>query len=210
MGRPKFVPIVFTVFFWTTSTTTTMSLPWNRRDRSDSSSSTTGQRSERALRLLHKEDGPAFFMEGNKALYFWHGINVPDWVIMQPEGITLQDILETDNLELRRVLIERYGQGRFMADLGGEKKHQDKFGILWLVKRENIPQKLSDLDRLNIEDVLDDIFGKNQSTQFVQVKDSSTKRVYFIQVPSKIKTAKEGVAWTFGKKEKEYNPKKET
>lgn len=210
--RRKFIPVMFNPFLWGTSSTltTTTLAPGERWGISDSSSSDSGQRAARVLRSLHREDGPALYMERNKSLYFWHGINVPEWVIMEPESINLKDIMETENLELRRILIERYGQGRFIADIGGEKKHQDKFGILWLVKRENMPKKLTDLDRLNLEDVLDDIFGKNKTTQFVQVKDSSTPRVYFIQVPTFIKTAREGVAWSFGKKEKEYNPKKET
>ena len=44
---------------------------------------------------------------------------------------------------------------------------------------------------------------------FVRVKDSSTKREYYLRIPPTIQEADEGVAWTFGLSEKEYQPEKE-
>jgi len=40
----------------------------------------------------------------------------------------------------------------------------------------------------------------------VQVKDTKQRRTYRIPVPQGIKTAKEGVAWSFDIDEKDYNP----
>jgi len=40
----------------------------------------------------------------------------------------------------------------------------------------------------------------------VQVKDTKQRRTYRIPVPQGIKTAKEGVAWSFNLNEKDYNP----
>ena len=45
---------------------------------------------------------------------------------------------------------------------------------------------------------------------FVKCKDSSTDRIFLLQVPIYIKTCKEAIAWTFGLKENEYNPIIET
>ena len=79
------------------------------------------------LRRIHRENGPAIYLDNGTVLYFWHGVNVPEWVVMDPDKITLRIILNENNLELRRILIERYGQGKFLKELGAEKEHEYKW-----------------------------------------------------------------------------------
>lgn len=45
---------------------------------------------------------------------------------------------------------------------------------------------------------------------FLQVKDSSTEKTYFLKVPPNMGTVKEAKAWTFGLNPGEYNPAVET
>ena len=58
---------------------------------------------------LHCADGPAIAWRDGYALYFWHGVRVPQDVIEQPELITAQRILGETNAEIRRVMLERMG-----------------------------------------------------------------------------------------------------
>jgi hypothetical protein len=101
--------------------------------------------------------------------------------------LTARDILKCENLEIKQTLLRRYGYEKFVRDLRGIKVQEDKFG---------------ELVKLN--------FKGEETMKFVKVKDSSTDRIYVIRVPSEIKTCREGVAWTFGLRTSEYNPKKET
>ena len=180
------------------------------------------------LRRIHKENGPAVYLDNGTVLYFWHGVLVPEWVVMDPDKITLRVILKENNIELRRVLIERFGQGRFLKELGAEKEHEDKWGILWRVTREKllkptpvnpglsqgltttpVDYKIQNEIRVH-NDEINRIFGRVRILKYVQVKDPSTTREYFLPVPSTMKTAKGAVAWTFHLKEEEYEPQKES
>ena len=46
----------------------------------------------------------------------WRGMPVPDRVAFSPETITVDEILQEQNLEFRRVLVERMGPERFIAN----------------------------------------------------------------------------------------------
>lgn len=158
-------------------------------------------------RMIHRENGPAVYLDNGTVLYYWHGTNVPEWVIMNPEKITLRRILKEQNIELRRVLIERFGEGRFIKELGAEKIHEDKYGILWEARRDKLME--NKIDSLSDRDVVR-IFGHNRRIKYVQVQDASTPHEYFIPVPSTMKRAKQAIAWSFQLKEEEYNPQIET
>jgi hypothetical protein len=60
---------------------------------------------------LHSNTGPAFSILDIKD-YYWHGVNVPEQVIEYPETITAAQIDSEENTEVRRVLLERYNEGR--------------------------------------------------------------------------------------------------
>jgi len=47
-------------------------------------------------RCLHCETGPALRWEDGSGLYFWHGIRVPAQVILRPQALTLQQILQEE------------------------------------------------------------------------------------------------------------------
>lgn len=49
-----------------------------------------------------------------------------------------------------------------------------------------------------------------EDSLFVKCKDSSTDRIFLLQVPRNMRRCKQAVAWTFGLDEKEYNPVIET
>jgi hypothetical protein len=97
--------------------------------------------------------------------------------------ITVNDIQVCPNQELRRIMIERYGWDNFLHDTNAQ-----------IVNRET--------DKI--------LYHINSELAFVKVKDTSTDRWYFLQVPPYVNTCREAVAWTFGLTEEEYFPILET
>lgn len=72
---------------------------------------------------LHREDGPAVAWDG-WGLYAIHGVVVPERVVMAPETLTVAEIdAETNaetNAEVRRVMRERFGEGRYLRESGAD------------------------------------------------------------------------------------------
>jgi hypothetical protein len=56
----------------------------------------------------------------------WRGVQVSDKIAFESHSITGQDILNTQNVELRRVLMERLGYERFLQQVGGLIRHRDQ------------------------------------------------------------------------------------
>ena len=100
--------------------------------------------------------------------------------------------MEERNIEVRRVMMERYGQSRFIIDSGAVKVDSDDYGVLY---RKDIPddEPLVMVKVVNSTPELDGSF-----------KD------YFLRVPPTILTPREAVAWTFGKNANEYQPRFQT
>lgn len=141
---------------------------------------------------LHSESGPALVFSDGFTSYAWHGVIVDQRIITQPDRITVKEIESTSNVEMRRVLIERYGQPRYLEDTGATIKHQDDYGVLY---HKVIPG--------------------DEPLAMVKVVNSSpepdgTYKDYFLRVPPHVQTARQAVAWTFGFEEEEYEVTIET
>ena len=119
----------------------------------------------------------------------WHGVRVPEYVIMRPHKITPDKIMNEQNTEVARAMLERYGQDNFIRNGGFTIQQSDDYGELYRVEFAN----------------------RDEPIVAVKVKDASTDREYFLYVPPHIQTAHEGIAWTFGYDNvTDYNPDKET
>ena len=57
---------------------------------------------------LHNPEGPAISYRDGFALYYVNGVEVPDYVVNNPELITVEDIEAETNAEVRRIKMERY------------------------------------------------------------------------------------------------------
>ncbi len=141
---------------------------------------------------LHNETGMAIQYSDGWGFYAWHGIIVPEYVILLPEPIDLEMINNEPNTEVRRVLIERFGLERYLKEGVVGKVHQDQSGILY---------------RMNPKG--------DEPILVVRVVNSTcepdgTFKEYFLRVPPNMMRAKQAVAWTFGLTEEEYAPLKET
>jgi hypothetical protein len=69
---------------------------------------------------LHCEDGPSVAYPDGWSVWAWHGIRVAQEVIEDTTYLTVERITKEPNAELRRCYMEIYGQGRYMAEAGGE------------------------------------------------------------------------------------------
>lgn len=139
---------------------------------------------------LNNLSGPALSYPDGFSIYAVHGVRVPAAVIEQP--ITLAQIDAETNAEVRRVMIERYGQDRYIQDSGAKLIHSDGYG---------------DLYRKEVRD--------DEPIVMVRVVNSTPEpdgrcKDYWLRVPPHIETAEAAVAWTFGLEPPEYRPAVET
>jgi hypothetical protein len=78
---------------------------------------------------LHNELGPALAFSDGYELYYWHGIQLLPEDYSKP--LEVKRIDNESNVEVRRALIEKYGQAKYLLDSGAEKLHEDDFGVLY-------------------------------------------------------------------------------
>ncbi|MEV6961253.1 DUF6745 domain-containing protein [Streptomyces sp. NPDC051207] len=141
---------------------------------------------------LDRGDGPALAFPDGFALYAWRGMPVPAEFLDGLAGLTPRRIREEENAELRRVMLEHYGYERYLAESGAEPVQRDEAGVLWRIELEG-----------------------DEPLVMVEVVNSTpepdgTHRTYWLRVPPRTRTAREGVAWTFGLDEADYAPRRET
>ena len=141
-----------------------------------------------AQKRAHSPKEAAIKYRDGWGVYCWHGTAIDkDWILKPEESI---NPLKETNQELRRIGFEILGWDRAMSKIPHEVIQADDFGQLIRTK-----QSLNDGDQFAL---------------FVKVQDPSTDRQYLLRVPPTVKTAKEAVGATFGLKEDEYDPIKET
>ena len=79
----------------------------------------------------HGEKKPFCKWSDGGAFYSIHNVRVPAHVVLEPEKLTVDQIEKESNLEVRRVMINLYGQERFILDSKSEIVHTDDFGTLY-------------------------------------------------------------------------------
>lgn len=85
---------------------------------------------------LHNINGPAVKFRGSDHadVYAVHGVRVNRKVI--DRTFTVQDIEKETNAEVRRVMIEIYGEGKYLIDVGAKLVNKDDYGELYLKELE--------------------------------------------------------------------------
>lgn len=142
---------------------------------------------------LHCSDNYAVEYEDGTCSYcVMNGVFVPDYLVFNPELITVSDIESESNIELRRIKIDLYGDERYLIDSNAVLIHEDDWGKLYKKDLQN-----------------------DEPLVMVKVVNSTpepdgTFKDYFIRVRPDVKTAKEAVASSFRMSADEYNPIIET
>jgi hypothetical protein len=144
---------------------------------------------------MHSSTGPAIEFTDGWKLYRWHGVEVPENWILAPETIKKEDVINEQNAEKRRCLMEILGPEKFSEMLGVLVIDQDtdqggRAIILYRTK--------------NIDPVAE------EHIHFARVICPSTEREYFLCVPNTINNIWDAVAWTFKKNKANYLPIIET
>ena len=144
---------------------------------------------------LHCDSGPALrYVDG------W-GMNVVEGTLVwarffEPDAITLEVIRSEENLEVRRLMIDRYGPERYVADCGATLVDSDEYGELWWIGSVPGRRRLPEMAMVKVVDATPGPDGR--------------RRVYWLHVPPTVQTAREAVAWTFGLPADSYRPEVET
>ncbi len=122
----------------------------------------------------------------------WHGVNVPGRVAFHPATITAQQVLAEPNAEVRRVMLERIGMERFIAEAQPTMRDADR-------------------DRGGARRLLAVAIDEDESLVVLQVQDPSTQRLYLLRVPPTMTTCHQAAAWIAGfDTPEDYHPVAET
>jgi len=122
----------------------------------------------------------------------WGGVNVDRRIAFRPELITVDEVLAETNAERRRVLLERYGYGRFLHDVGAE-----------ILDRDADPGGERQLLRVKLPD--------DEDLVAMSCFCPSTERQYMIRVPPTTPTCRHAAAWIAGFDDPDdYHPLQET
>jgi len=113
-------------------------------------------------------------------------------VVEAPETLTVEEITNEANAEVRRIMLDRYGAERYITDLGAKRIQADDYGELFRVELED-------------DEPLVMVRVVNSTAE----PDGSFKR-YNIRVDPRCTSAHEAVAWTFGKDVEDYAPTVQT
>lgn len=120
----------------------------------------------------------------------WNDVPVDARVAFTPEQLSGREIMQLRNVQRRRVLLERIGIEKFLADVGGLvlDRDRDAGGERSLIR---VP------------------FDDDEDLVAVLVKCPSTGGSYALRVPPSIRTCREALAWTAGLSVSEYHPVQE-
>lgn len=156
--------------------------------------------------LRHREDGPAEIHYGwlyNRRYYYIQGVRLNKQIVTCAEEQSIADILLEDNIERKRIRIERYGWFRFLEGVGANVidsavdeisgTNQTLIGV-----DPKPPDGLS---------VMDTITAITNNPPFVMLICAcpSTARTYLIEVPPGTRTCQNAQNWLIG--ERMYNSK---
>lgn len=85
----------------------------------------------------HCDNGPSHRWRDGWSLYHIHGVRVPAQVVMAPETLTVAQIKSENNAEVRRIMIDRYGEDRYIIDSGMRPvAHDETYGTLYVETQE--------------------------------------------------------------------------
>ncbi|WP_159589678.1 DUF6745 domain-containing protein [Chelativorans xinjiangense] len=135
----------------------------------------------------HAENGPALAWADGTRLYAWHGQLVSPEVIDPDRPVTLSRIHAEADPAQRRVLIQRYGLGRYCVEAGASEIQHDDCGRLYRL-RQGLGEPLMAVRVVN----------------HTPEPDGSL-REFWLRVPPTATTARQAVAWTFDLSAEEYN-----
>ena len=122
----------------------------------------------------------------------WRSVQVSDQIAFASHSITGQDVLITENVELRRVLLERLGYETFLQQVGGVIHDRDR-------------------DAGGERQLVCVAFEDDEPLMVLKVTCPSTGHTHILRVPPYMRSCRQATAWIAGfDNSDEYNPLIET
>lgn len=109
----------------------------------------------------------------------WAGLNIDSRIAFHPNQIHIDEVLDEDNAERRRVLLDRYGYGRFLQDAKAEE-----------LDRDTDPGGERHLLRVKLKG--------DEDLVAMSCFCPSTGRQYMLRVPPATPTCQHAAAWIAG------------
>jgi hypothetical protein len=109
----------------------------------------------------------------------WRGVAVSRDVALHPETITYKQVMLEANLEVRHILLERFGYARFLAEAHAQELDNDV--------NPGGPRRLL---KVKIKD--------DEPLVVLAVSCPSTERQYLLRVPPSMRTCHQAAAWIAG------------
>lgn len=133
---------------------------------------------------LHGEKSPAVKYQDGLDLYCWHGIELPENIIMRPTLINKWHILNENNTERRRAICEAIGWKHVLHLMGGHIIDQDAcLGLPRKLYRIEFPDGSGFIHVLHM---------------FNGTIEDGKRREFLEQVPTSIMRCHHAVAWQIG------------
>ncbi|MBI1220820.1 MAG: hypothetical protein GC186_20025 [Rhodobacteraceae bacterium] len=141
---------------------------------------------------VHADNGPAICWPDGTEIFAWHGYPVTPDILDPVLPITPSRIEGTSDPAARRALIDRYGLGRYLREAGACELERDECGRLYRLSQPF-----------------------DEPIVAVRVRNATPEpdgdfQEFWLRVPPATRTAREGVAWTFGLDERDYRPSVES
>jgi hypothetical protein len=162
---------------------------------------------------LHCENGPALSYPDKFSIWAWHGTRVSQQLIDNPDSITVEQIKNEDNAEVRRCMVERMGWQKFVELSEMKVLHSDtlqsKFPTLPLSELvdNSDPAAIQYGDGKEKAELLESSFLRDfedRPLRFVKLTCPSTGRVYVQPVTHNETRVYAAVGRSFGMTEVEY------
>jgi hypothetical protein len=120
---------------------------------------------------LHSETGMATSYRDGWGLWSWHGVRVTQQIIEDPASLAFEQIKGEGNAEVRRIMVERYGAGKYLHEVGAT---------------------VVDMDASPVEGGAPRCLMRDDTgDQWLVGTDGSTERVYTMPVPDDVQTCQE-------------------
>jgi hypothetical protein len=139
---------------------------------------------------LHCADGPALRYPDGWSVFAWKGVPVSRRMIEHPEWITPWQIAGENDPVLRNCMIDIMTPERFIRSGGANRVSQDETGVLWRRLWGFRGVTIGSWTAVEVENATPEADG--------------TRRHYWLRVPSRMRTAREAVAWTYGLSAEQY------
>ena len=137
---------------------------------------------------LHSGNGPALNWADGTSVAMWHGQAIDADLVDQTMPLSRSIIALEFDPGRRRVLIERFGLGRYMLECGATEIQSDPCGTLYRLEQR-------------FEEPIVSIRVVNHT-----MDTNGHFEEFWLRVPPTMGSAREAVAWTFGLSVEEYRP----